>query len=97
HLYRGLFIRQVLMQVDKFELYKVYEGDYFSELQNNREWWLQGDYQIADVENYPQGFMMAFFENADFAKEEFMLEDNILQIILPSANLNRFISTPLQE
>ncbi|MBB1338849.1 DNA phosphorothioation-dependent restriction protein DptH [Pseudoalteromonas sp. SR44-2] len=97
HLYRGLFIRQVLMQVDKFELYKVYEGDYFSELQNNREWWLQGDYQIADVENYPQGFMMAFFENADFAKEEFMLEDNILQIILPSANLNRFISTPLQD
>ena len=97
HLYRGLFIRQVLMQVDKFELYKVYEGDYFTELQNNREWWLQGDYQIADVENYPQGFMMAFFENADFAKEEFMLEDNILQIILPSANLNRFISTPLQD
>ncbi|MBH0045900.1 DNA phosphorothioation-dependent restriction protein DptH [Pseudoalteromonas sp. NZS11_1] len=97
HLYRGLFIRQVLMQVDKFELYKVYEGDYFNKLQSNREWWLQGDYQIADVENYPQGFMMAFFENADFAKEEFTLEDNILQIILPSANLNRFISTPLQD
>ncbi|MFT6528602.1 MAG: DNA phosphorothioation-dependent restriction protein DptH [Psychrosphaera sp.] len=96
HLYRGLFIRQVLMQVDKFELYKVYEGDYFSELQNNREWWLQGDYQVADLDDYPQGFMMAFFENADFAKEEYTVEDDILQIILPSANLNRFISTPLQ-
>ncbi|KPZ67782.1 AAA-like domain protein [Pseudoalteromonas sp. P1-26] len=97
HLYRGLFIRQVLMQVDKFELYKVYESDYFSELQNNREWWLQGDYQVADLADYPQGFMMAFFENADFAKEEYIVEDDILQIILPSANLNRFISTPLQE
>lgn len=96
HLYRGLFIRQVLMQVDKFELYKVYESDYFSELQSNREWWLQGDYQVADLADYPQGFMMAFFENADFAKEEYTLEDDILQIILPSANLNRFISTPLQ-
>ena len=96
HLYRGLFIRQVLMQVDKFELYKVYESDYFNELQNNREWWLQGDYQVADLADYPQGFMMAFFENADFAKEEYTLEDDILQIILPSANLNRFISTPLQ-
>ncbi|WP_435237534.1 DNA phosphorothioation-dependent restriction protein DptH [Psychromonas sp. PT13] len=96
HLYRGLFIRQVLMQVDKFELYKVYENDYFNELQSNREWWLQGDYQIADLADYPQGFMMAFFENADFAKEEYTLEDDILQIILPSANLNRFISTPLQ-
>ncbi|MDN3380593.1 MULTISPECIES: DNA phosphorothioation-dependent restriction protein DptH [unclassified Pseudoalteromonas] len=96
HLYRGLFIRQVLMQVDKFELYKVYESDYFNELQNNREWWLQGDYQVADLADYPQGFMMAFFENADFAKEEYTVEDDILQIILPSANLNRFISTPLQ-
>lgn len=96
HLYRGLFIRQVLMQVDKFELYKVYESDYFNELQNNREWWLQGDYQVADLADYPQGFMMAFFENADFAKEEYTIEDDILQIILPSANLNRFISTPLQ-
>ena len=96
HLYRGLFIRQVLMQVDKFELYKVYENDYFNELQNNREWWLQGDYQVADLADYPQGFMMAFFENADFAKEEYIVEDDILQIILPSANLNRFISTPLQ-
>lgn len=96
HLYRGLFIRQVLMQVDKFELYKVYQSDYFNELQNNREWWLQGDYQVADLADYPQGFMMAFFENADFAKEEYTVEDDILQIILPSANLNRFISTPLQ-
>ncbi|TMP07634.1 DNA phosphorothioation-dependent restriction protein DptH [Pseudoalteromonas sp. S3178] len=96
HLYRGLFIRQVLMQVDKFELYKVYDNDYFNELQNNREWWLQGDYQVADLADYPQGFMMAFFENSDFAKEEYTLEDDILQIILPSANLNRFISTPLQ-
>lgn len=96
HLYRGLFIRQVLMQVDKFELYKVYESDYFNELQINREWWLQGDYQVADIADYPQGFMMAFFENADFAKEEYTVDDDILQIILPSANLNRFISTPLQ-
>ena len=40
---------------------------------------------------------MAFFENASFAKEEFDLQEDILQIKLPSANLNRFISTPLQS
>ncbi|NKC21473.1 DNA phosphorothioation-dependent restriction protein DptH [Pseudoalteromonas sp. S4498] len=96
HLYRGLFIRQILMQVDKFELYRVYEPGYFDELKANRAWWLQGDYEIADLEQYPQGFMMAFFENADYAKEEFVLEEGILQAKLPSANLNHFISTPLQ-
>lgn len=96
HLYRGLFVRQILMQVDKFELYKVYDSVHFSKLQSNREWWLQGDYTVADLADYPQGFVMAFFENADYAKEDFTLEDDILQISLPSANLNRFISTPLQ-
>tara|TARA_Y100000310_G_scaffold103220_1_gene101486 strand:- start:6949 stop:12012 length:5064 start_codon:yes stop_codon:yes gene_type:complete len=97
HLYRGLFVRQILMQVDKFELYKVYQPDYFDALKSQREWWLQGDYKVADLADYPQGFMMAFFENASFAKEEFDLQDDILQIKLPSANLNRFISTPLQS
>lgn len=97
HLYRGLFVRQILMQIDKFELYKVYQEGYFDRIQQTREWWLQGDYQIANISDYPQGFMMAFFENADYAKEEFSLEDDILQISLPSANLNKFISTPLQQ
>ncbi|KJY95874.1 DNA phosphorothioation-dependent restriction protein DptH [Pseudoalteromonas ruthenica] len=97
HLYRGLFVRQILMQVDKFELYKVYAPGYFDELKANRAWWLQGDYQVADLAQYPQGFMMAFFENADYAKEEFVVEDDILQIKLPSANLNKFISTELQS
>ena len=97
HLYRGLFVRQILMQIDKFELYKVYQEGYFDRIQQTREWWLQGDYQIANISDYPQDFMMAFFENADYAKEEFSLEDEILQISLPSANLNKFISTPLQQ
>ncbi|TMO62201.1 DNA phosphorothioation-dependent restriction protein DptH [Pseudoalteromonas aurantia] len=96
HLYRGLFVRQILMQIDKFELYKVYKENEFKNIDKNREWWLQGDYQIANISDYPQGFMMAFFENADYAKEEYNLEDDILQISLPSANLNKFISTPLQ-
>ncbi|WP_063360524.1 DNA phosphorothioation-dependent restriction protein DptH [Pseudoalteromonas luteoviolacea] len=97
HLYRGLFVRQILMQIDKFKLYKVYPRGYFRSVNKRREWWLQGDYQIANISDYPQGFMMAFFENANYAKEEFNLADDILQISLPSANLNKFISTPLQQ
>ncbi|MFC0116917.1 DNA phosphorothioation-dependent restriction protein DptH [Pseudoalteromonas xiamenensis] len=96
NLYRGLFIRQLLMQIDKFELYQVYPEGYFDHIQAKREWWLQGDYTIADLDDYPQGFMMAFFENADYAKEEFKTEDGILQILLPSGYLTHFIQTPMQ-
>ncbi|MBJ6922916.1 hypothetical protein, partial [Vibrio cholerae] len=31
-IYRGLFIRQVLMQIDKYRLYNVFSDDYFETL-----------------------------------------------------------------
>lgn len=96
HLYRGLFVRQVLMQVDKYELYRVYPQEYFSDLKAKREWWLQGDYQLADIAGYPHGFVLAFIEG-DFITEQFYLEQDILQVRLPGAYQSQFISTPLQS
>lgn len=97
HLYRGLFIRQVLMQIDKYQLYQLYEADYFDEFIVKREWWLQGDYDIAEFENYPQGFMLSHVENDDFSTETFKVIDDILKIELPSGYLDRFVRTPLQQ
>ena len=95
HLYRGLFIRQVFMQIDKYELYRVYDDQYFTQLKDDREWWLQGDYTLADITGYPQGFVLAFIEG-EYCNEHFELDQNILQIKLPSGYQAKFISTPLQ-
>lgn len=43
-LYRGLFIRQVLMQVDKLCLYQVMQPAQLAPLLTEREWWLKGIY-----------------------------------------------------
>ena len=96
-LYRGLFIRQILMQIDKYKLYNLYSEDYFDELLNRREWWLQGHYDIADIANYPSGFMVSHVENDTFFEPAFELKDNILKIELPISNLSNFINTPLSE
>ena len=95
-LYRGLFIRQVLMQVDKYKLYNLYHDDYFADFINQREWWLQGDYSIAEINNYPEGFLVSHVENDTFFEADFVEVENILKIQLPISYLKVFVSTPLQ-
>ncbi|WP_426591693.1 DNA phosphorothioation-dependent restriction protein DptH [Vibrio atlanticus] len=97
HLYRGLFMRQILMQIDKYKLYNLYQPDYFEPLLKQREWWLQGDYQLAELQEYPEGFLVAMVENDTFFEASFEEVKNILKIQLPSANLNYLVSTPLTE
>ncbi len=95
-LYRGLFIRQILMQVDKYKLYNLYQDDYFTDFMSQREWWLQGDYSIAEIDNYPDGFLVSHVENDTFFEPEFTMVENILKIQLPISYLRGFVSTPLQ-
>jgi DNA phosphorothioation-dependent restriction protein DptH len=95
-LYRSLFTRQVLMQVEKFELYNVYENDYFLPLTQTKEWWLQGDYSIAAVSNYPSGFVVANIENDKCFATSTKLTDNVLVIEVPASFMKATISTPLQ-
>ena len=97
HLYRGLFIRQILMQVDKYKLYNLYQEDYFDPILQLREWWLQGDYQLAEIQDYPEGFLVAMVENDTFFEASFEEVEKILKIQLPSASLNKLVSTPLKQ
>lgn len=95
HLYRGLFIRQIFMQIDKYELYRVYTEHYFTPLKAEREWWLQGDYSLADISDYPQGFVLAFIEG-EYCYEQYELDQSILQVKLPSGYQAKFVSKPMQ-
>lgn len=97
HLYRGLFIRQILMQIDKYKLYHLYERGYFDELLDRREWWLQGNYKIEGIVDYPDGFLVSHVENDTFFEPTFELKEDILKIQLPISYLNKFIKTPLNE
>lgn len=92
-LYRGLFVRQVLMQVEKLRLYQVLSDTNLNELLARREWWLRGQYGLADLDDYASGFVVAHVENDSCFEPHYHLTDaNILQVELPFGLLDSLIN-----
>jgi len=96
-IYRGLFVRQVLMQVEKYKLYNLYNTGYFDELTNHREWWLKGEYKIGSLQNYPEGFLFVNVEDPSFFDANFIHDQGILKIEMPIAVLGELIKQPLKS
>ncbi|EOE1544744.1 DNA phosphorothioation-dependent restriction protein DptH [Providencia rettgeri] len=93
-LYRALFIRQVLMQVEKLRLYGVLDVDKLSPLLERREWWLTGDYQLGELSDYVNGFVVAHVDSATCFELSYKeTEDNILQIEIPYSLLPSLITS----
>ena len=92
-VYRSLFIQQVLTQIDKFELYDVFPKKYFASLigdpdtkiQGTADSLLQGDYDICDLSNYPEGIALAVNEGMERSRIESELDEdvNVLKLRLP--------------
>ncbi|ELQ6262497.1 DNA phosphorothioation-dependent restriction protein DptH [Cronobacter malonaticus] len=94
HLYRALFIRQVLMQVEKLRLYGVLDNNKLSSLLERREWWLTGDYQLGELTDYVDGFVVAHVDSGScFDLSYKVTSDNILQIEIPYSLLTSLIAT----
>ncbi|MFJ5433994.1 DNA phosphorothioation-dependent restriction protein DptH [Pectobacterium sp. CHL-2024] len=92
-LYRALFIRQVLMQVEKLRLYGVLDNDKLMPLLARREWWLTGDYQLGELADYTDGFVVAHVDSEScFDLSYKVTPDNILQIEVPYSLLPSLIS-----
>ncbi|MGM0937339.1 MAG: DNA phosphorothioation-dependent restriction protein DptH [Pseudomonadota bacterium] len=97
-LYRGLFIRQVLMQVDKLCLYQVINAAQLVPLLSKREWWLKGEYSLANVPDYIEGFVVAHIDNDSFFVPQCELtESGVLQVKLPYSFLTSLIQTSAGE
>ncbi|MBP2836924.1 DNA phosphorothioation-dependent restriction protein DptH [Dickeya parazeae] len=97
-LYRALFIRQVLMQVEKLRLYGVLDSDKLAPLMDRREWWLTGDYQLGELTDYADGFVVAHVDSGtcfDLSYKE--TADNILQIEIPYSLLPSLIAAQGNE
>jgi DNA phosphorothioation-dependent restriction protein DptH len=93
-LYRGLFVRQVLLQIEKYQLYKVFETEHFAELLNKREYWLEGTYQIANLANYPSGIVVAHLNSDSCFAERYEEIDGILEIEIPMLKLHNLVHQP---
>tara|TARA_R110002072_G_scaffold8726_3_gene43719 strand:- start:11935 stop:17082 length:5148 start_codon:yes stop_codon:yes gene_type:complete len=95
-IYRSLFVRQMLMQVDKYLLYSVYPEGYFAPLITTKEWWLKGDYAVVAIANYPRGFVVANLEGDNCLETSAIEVDGILKIEVPASFIAMTISKNLQ-
>ncbi|MCA3964052.1 DNA phosphorothioation-dependent restriction protein DptH [Vibrio vulnificus] len=95
-LYRGLFIRQVLMQIDKYRLYNVFSNDYFEALLAEKEEWLRGNYRIAELENYPAGIVISHLESGTCFEPSYSVQEEVLKVDLPISLLPSLVQTPLK-
>jgi len=93
-LYRGLFIRQVILQIEKYELYKVFECGHFSGFLNGREEWLEGSYGIAQIPNYPSAIVVAHINNESCFEEKYEVVGGVLQAEIPMGLLEELVRTP---
>lgn len=81
NLLKGLFIRQVFMQVEKYKLYNVFEQDYFDDLNEQRESLLDGSYRLINAEDHSDGAVVAFLSEQLDTNIQFV--DNVLEIKMP--------------
>lgn len=95
-LYRGLFIRQVLMQIDKYRLYNVFSHEYFEVLLSEKEEWLRGNYSITELENYPSGLVVSHLENGSCFEPGYNMQEGVLKVDLPMSLLPSLVQNPLQ-
>lgn len=90
-LYRGLFVRQVLMQVEKYRLYGVLTDADLRHLVPDREWWLKGDYDVAELTDYPAGVVLSHLDSTTCFDASYRTEQDVLLIDLPIALLDSLI------
>ena len=96
-LYRGLFVRQVFLQVEKYELYKVFSDDYFEALLSAREEWLEGNFELAHLASYPSGMVVAHLNTDSCVTERYEEIDGILEIDIPMTKLAALVHHPYEK
>jgi DNA phosphorothioation-dependent restriction protein DptH len=94
---RSLLIRQVLMQVEKYELYEVFEKNHFVELHRNREEWLRGEFLTAELDNYPHAFVIGHLDSEACFETTSSEQEGVATLKFPSSYLDGIIETPRQK
>lgn len=92
-LLKGLFIRQVFMQVEKYQLYDVFDVDYFDALYAMREQLLEGNYKLTEIDSHSEGAVVAFLDVQ--LDTSITFKDKILECRLPFDFLSQMLHTSI--
>lgn len=97
NLLKGLFIRQVFMQIEKYKLYNVFEEDYFNDLVEKRENLLDGNYKLISADKHSDGAVVAFLSSQSQLDTSIQFVENILEIKMPYDFINSMLESSYDE
>ncbi|MCC9654586.1 DNA phosphorothioation-dependent restriction protein DptH [Rhodopirellula halodulae] len=93
-IYRSLLVRQVFMQLEKYELYEVFPPEYYSELRDNREKWMRGDFHVAELNNFPSAFVIGHLDSETCFETTASESEGVATLKIPVSFLETFLKTP---
>lgn len=97
NLLKGLFIRQVFMQIEKYKLYNVFEEDYFNDLVEKREHLLDGNYKLISADKHSDGAVVAFLSSQSQLDTSIQFVENVLEIKMPYDFINSMLESSYDE
>jgi len=96
-LYRGLFVRQVLMQIEKYRLYGMLTDADLQHLAPRREWWLKGDYTLAELTEYPAAIVLSHLDSETCFDPAYRTDEDVMLIDLPIGLLDSLLDAGSTE
>ncbi|WP_334014663.1 DNA phosphorothioation-dependent restriction protein DptH [Alteromonas sp. S167] len=96
-LYRALFFKQVLAQIDKYKLYDVFPDTYFDNEIASKNEWLRGEYHLENAESLPSGMVISYLSQDTVFEPDYREEEGILLVDLPIALLPSLVRGSLKE
>ncbi|HIC0776989.1 TPA: DNA phosphorothioation-dependent restriction protein DptH [Enterobacter ludwigii] len=94
-IYKSLFARQLISQVEKYNLYEIFPEGYFNNIFDSKEYLLSGKYILDELCSY-EGMIISHVDNDYIFNAKCNVDEKILLIELPSM-INQLISKPLSE
>ena len=70
------------MQIEKYELYDIFQDNYFKDIYEIREELLEGTFDLVELENYADCSVIAFLKD-EYGTRTQIKEDKVLEIRLP--------------
>jgi DNA phosphorothioation-dependent restriction protein DptH len=92
---RSLFVRQILLTCEKYNLFNIFPEKYFESVVANSEGWLAGEFDVVRSQSFPSRVVIAHVESV--LGIDLVSNGGVLGIVVPGGQFNHLVETPLRD
>ena len=92
---RSLFVRQILLTCEKYELFDIFPENYFDPVVSNSEGWLGGDFDVVRSQSFPSRVVIAHVDSA--LGTNVASNGGVVEVVVPGGQFTHVVETPLRD